>query len=257
MQQKFRRNQEQVQQAIEKVQREVVRSHEPWYRISWRARLLLGIYTLLLVLFALLAYYIHIHPILAIDVAITHEFQENQAPWLKVCMLAISFLGNQPVLFSALIILTALVFWIVQLRLEALLVVTLPAVSELVNFLLKLIVSRPRPTSKLVEVLQSASGQSFPSGHVMSYVAFWGLIFSLGIILLKRDRWWHYMFLIIPALLVVLVGTSRVYLGDHWASDVLGGYLLGGLLLGLTLWIYLKLQEQGFLALKRRDSHRI
>jgi undecaprenyl-diphosphatase len=90
----------------------------------------------------------------------------------------------------------------------------------------------------------------------MSYVAFWGLIFSLGIILLKRDRWWHYMFLIIPALLVVLVGPSRVYLGDHWASDVLGGYLLGGVLLGLALWIYLKLNEQGFLAAKRRESHR-
>ena len=238
---------EQVHQTVEKVQREVTRSQEPWYRISWRAQLLLGVYTIVLIFFALLAYYVHIHPILAIDVAITHEFQENQTPWLKTIMLAVSFLGSQIVLFPSLIVLTALVFWIAQLRLEALLVVTLSVISELVNILLKIIVSRPRPNSKLVEVLQTVGGQSFPSGHVMSYVAFWGVIFSLGIILLKRDRWWHYLFLIIPALLVVLVGPSRVYLGDHWASDVLGGYLLGGVLLGFALWIYIKLKGRGFL----------
>ncbi len=240
MQQKSTNNQEQFHQSIEKIQQEVSRSRMPWYRVSHRTQLLLGAYTIQLALFALLAYYVHIHPILAIDVAITREFQENHTPWLKVCMLTVSFLGNQPVLFTTLILLTALAFWIVQLRLEALLVMALSGVNALVNILLKITVSRPRPNAKLVEVLQSATGRSFPSGHVMSYVAFWGLIFSLGIILLKRDRWWHYLFLTIPALFVVLVGPSRIYLGDHWASDVLGAYLLSGVLLGLALWIYLK-----------------
>ena len=64
-------------------------------------------------------------------------------------------------------------------------------------------------------------------------------------ILLKRDRWWHYLVLFIPALLVILVGPSRIYLGAHWASDVLGAYLLGAFLLGIALWIYLVLKTRG------------
>ena len=74
---------------------------------------------------------------------------------------------------------------------------------------------------------------------------------KLGIILFNRNRWWQYALLIVPALFVVLVGPSRIYLGDHWASDVLGGYLFGGLLLGTGLWIYLKLKEKGVLTKKK------
>src|SRR5439155_15395031 len=105
---------------------------------------------------------------------------------------------------------TAAAFWIVRLRLEALFIVALSAVSSILNIGIKLLVGRPRPTAHLVDIFQQASGQSFPSGHVMSYVSFWGLLFSLGIILFKRDRWWNYVLLIVPALFVVLVGPSRI-----------------------------------------------
>ncbi len=242
---------ENVQHAVEQAQQEVTRSRNPWYVVSKRGRIFVLIYIIEFALFTLLAWFVHFHPILPVDVAITREFQENQASWLKTTMIAVSYLGNAQFVFAGLVLLTAAAFWVVRLRLEALFIVILSAVSSLLNIGIKLLVARPRPTDKLVDIFQYASGQSFPSGHVMSYVAFWGLLFSLGIILFKRDRWWHYVLLIVPALFVVLVGPSRIYLGDHWASDVLGGYLFGGLLLGIGLWIYLNLKERGVLTRKK------
>src|SRR6266496_5914014 len=242
--------QQDMHNMMEQARKEVASSREPWYRSSHRAQVLIIIYILEFVLFTLLAVYVHFNPVLPVDVAITREFQESQTPFIKWTMIAVSYLGNQGIIFTALIVLTALAFWLVRLRLEALLIVSLSSVSALTNLLIKLVVSRPRPSAQFVDILQAAPGQSFPSGHVMSYVAFWGLLFSLGLVLFNRKRWWNYVLLIIPALFVVLVGPSRIYLGDHWASDVLGGYLFGGLLFGIALWIYIKLKERGILTSK-------
>jgi len=233
------------------VKQEVTRTREPWYSVSSRRARIFGvIYLVAFVLFTLLAWFVHVHSVIPIDVTITREFQENKSPWLSTSMILVSAFGNKPLLMSAVVLITALIFWYFRLRLEALFIVSLSGVSLLLNVLIKLIVSRPRPSPSLVEIIQMSGGQSFPSGHVMSYVAFWGLLLSFGIILFKKDGWWRYMLLIISALFVVLVGPSRIYLGDHWASDVLGGYLFGGLLLGVGLWIYLRLKSNGLLPSK-------
>ena len=242
-------NQE-VQTVVEGAKQEVSASRQPWYHLSRIARILLIVYAVQLALFAVLAWWVHLNPINPLDIAITREFQENPSPWLNITMTIISYPGNSLLLFI-LILLTAVVFWVVGLRLEAIFIVALSAVSSALNVLLKYIVARPRPTANLVEIFQVSSGQSFPSGHVMAYLAFFGLLFSFGIILFKGKRWWRIALLVVSALFVVLVGPSRIYLGDHWASDVLGSYLIGGVLLGITLWIYLQLKERGILESKR------
>ena len=237
---------EQTEAIAEGVKQELTESRRPWYYLSHAARILLIVYAVQLALFSLLAFWVHFNPVNPIDLTITREFQENSASWLKISMEAVSYAGSTFVL-PVLILLAALLFWIGGLRLEALFVVALSAISLGINFLVKIIVERPRPNSHFVDVFQAATGQSFPSGHVMAYLAFWGLLFSFGIILFKGARWWRILLLVVAALFVVLVGPSRVYLGDHWASDVLGSYLIGGVLLGITLWIYLKLKERGVL----------
>jgi len=161
-------------------------------------------------------------------------------------MLAISYPGNS-LLLPALVLLTAVFFWLKGFRLEAVLVGGLSTVSLLLNLLLKVQVSRPRPTANLVHIVQAAVGYSFPSGHVMAYIAYWGLLFSFGVILFEGRHWWRIALLTTSAALVVLIGPSRVYLGDHWASDVLGAYLIGGVLLGLAVGFYLPLKERGVL----------
>ena len=203
-----------------------------------------------LLLFGLLAVSIHIHPLLPIDVAITRSFQQNQAPWLRITMLVISYPGSS-FLLPALVLLTVVLFWSLGDRLEAVFVAGLSACSLLLNLLLKFLIHRPRPSEGLVKVIQSAIGYSFPSGHVMAYVAYFGLLFAFGILLFRGRHWWRTALLIISAAFVVLIGPSRVYLGDHWASDVIGAYLIGGVLWGLAVGLYLPLKERTVLETQR------
>ena len=207
---------------------------------------LLQVFALQLTLFGLLAWFVHIHPILPLDVAITRSFQQNQAPWLRMTMLAISYPGSSPLL-PVLVILTTVVFWARGVRLEAVFVAGLSTVSLLLNLLIKVQVARPRPTGHLVHIIQTAIDYSFPSGHVMAYIAYWGLLFCFGIILFQGRHWWRTTLLVTSAAFVVLIGPSRIYLGAHWASDVLGAYLIGGVLLGLAVAVYLPLKERGVL----------
>lgn len=246
--------QENTQEALEEAQKEVEAARVPWYHTIRRGRLLLVLYTIQIALFGVLAWWVHFNPVLPIDILITREFQENQAPWLKYTMIAISYQGNVFLLSVGLVVLAGVILWLVHLYLEAVTLVALSAISALLNGLLKLLVERPRPTARLVDIFQAASGLSFPSGHVMAYLAFWGFLFSLCIILFKGNSWWRITLLIVSAFFVVMVGPSRVYLGDHWASDVLGSYLIGGALLGVTLWIYLKLKERGVLSEKDKRT---
>ena len=239
---------EHLEGGVEEAQLAVAAALRPWYQSSRWGRILLVVYAILLALFALLAWWVSYHPILPIDIFITQQFQENPAPWLHYTMVAVSFIGDVVPLFVGLIALATTLFWIVDLRLEAVMVVALSATSAILNALIKYIVGRPRPAPNLVDVMHSTSGSSFPSGHVMSYIAFWGLIFSFTLILFKGRHWWRTTLLIVSGLFVVLIGPSRIYLGAHWASDVLGAYLIGGFLLGMALWMYLDLKGRGVLA---------
>lgn len=237
---------EAVQNMVEEAKQEVTLARRPWYRLNKRGYVLLGVYLLQLVLFGILAWWVHVQPVIPAEVTITRELQAYPAPWLHTLMLVVSYPGNS-LLLTILVVLTGIVFWLVDLRLEAVCVVALSGVSAVLNTLLKLLVERPRPSSRLVEVFQHAAGQSFPSGHVMAYLAFWGLLFSFGVLLFQGKHWWRLLLLALSAFFVLLVGPSRIYLGDHWASDVLGAYLIGGVLLGITLWIYLLFKERGLL----------
>ena len=139
----------------------------------------------------------------------------------------------------------ALIFWKMQLRLAAVVFAALSIVNEITKLAIKHSVDRPRPNPALVRIYKSAHSQSFPSGNVASAVTFWGWLFAMGMIHWKGRA--RKMLLSIPALIIILISPSRIYLGDHWASDVLGGYLLGGSWLTPALRIYLKLRKSGAL----------
>jgi undecaprenyl-diphosphatase len=86
--------------------------------------------------------------------------------------------------------------------------------------------------------MQTIQQPSFPSGHTLHYTVFYGFLLFVVATNFKRS-WPRAALLIIFALLILLVGPSRVYLGEHWPTDVLGGYLIGALCLGPLIGGYL------------------
>ena len=112
--------------------------------------------------------------------------------------------------------------------------------TPVINVLLKELVARPRPESTLLNVSDSLSRYSYPSGHVMYFVVFFGFVAFLAVSLPRLEPKWRLLWLSVSLPLVLLVGLSRVYLGEHWPSDVVGAYLFGGLYLVALILVYLK-----------------
>jgi undecaprenyl-diphosphatase len=87
-----------------------------------------------------------------------------------------------------------------------------------------------------VAVVQGIGGHSFPSGHTLFYVTFFGFLAYLAYAQLKPGRV-RTAVLWATGLLILLVGPSRIWMGHHWASDVLASYALGlSLLVVLVQW---------------------
>lgn len=100
-------------------------------------------------------------------------------------------------------------------------------------FLIKILINRARPGADLAYYLETS--KSFPSGHSTVAMAFFGFV-TYYIIYHVNGRGKKSLFILLGAILIGLIGFSRLYLVEHYLSDVLGGFLIGGLWLvvGIT-----------------------
>jgi undecaprenyl-diphosphatase len=109
-----------------------------------------------------------------------------------------------------------------------------------ITVLVKAAVQRPRPTEEFVRVYAQLTDYGFPSGHVVFYTTLFG--FVAFFVYVHRPRWpGRRPLLALLAAPIVLIGVSRVYLGYHWPSDVLGGYALSAALLVPYCALYTRL----------------
>jgi undecaprenyl-diphosphatase len=202
----------------------------------YRAVLFLVLLLIITAAFAVLTFLVKTTPSFPLDLQITLGIQSINVPVFGGLMTAVSWLGFSPqsVIITALIILLILGF---GLQWEALVGLIAALLSLGLNLLVKDLIQRPRPAATLVHVLATLNDYSFPSGHVMFYTGFYGFIVFLAFALLKPSLK-RTLLLVFFGLLVLLVGISRIYVGEHWASDVLGAYLLGTLTLVAIIELY-------------------
>jgi undecaprenyl-diphosphatase len=143
--------------------------------------------------------------------------------WMESSLLDLTAIGGPTVL--ALVVLAVVGFLLLQTRYRTALFVVLTAISgELINTAMKHAFNRPRPT--IVPHLRAVYTTSFPSGHAMESAI---VYLTLGAILMRvaERRVTKIYCLGIAMLLTALAGVSRVFLGVHYPTDVIGGWIIG------------------------------
>ncbi|MBO8172906.1 MAG: phosphatase PAP2 family protein [Bacillaceae bacterium] len=177
-----------------------------------------------LILFTLLAYQVTQNPSPNdLDLLAWEWVQSISNEFLTGIFLIITYLGESW-LVASLLILSLIIFLAVRKEKWPAFVLALSVLGGLgLNTALKAYFERARPAWKLIE----ADGYSFPSGHAMVAWYFYGFLAYLWWDTLRREgknAWW---IPVVALIIIILMGFSRVYLGVHYFTDILGGFLAG------------------------------
>ena len=163
-------------------------------------------------------------PLRALDAAVAVRSVGLRTPVGDVFFSTITHLGDQLVV-TLLVAVSAVGLLVLHKRADALFVVGVVASGALANTFLKQLFDRLRPPAELAAI-PIPSSPSFPSGHTVSAFLLFGALAVVTLLELS-PRWRGVLLSGVLALTGVVVGYSRLYLGVHWLTDVIGGWLLG------------------------------
>lgn len=154
-------------------------------------------------------------------------------------MLFFTDLGKHTFLIPANIALIIFFLFIRRHRWYSIKVPAIALSSLALMFLLKNLFGRSRPD---IPLLEEARGLSFPSGHALMSVTFYGLLIYIVWKLVRR-RWLKWALMVTLAFLIFVIGFSRIYLRVHYASDVLAGFAVGFLWLVFSIWALNRMEK--------------
>lgn len=205
----------------------------------------LTLFLLLIACIIIFAYAVHmvfIRKTSSFDQMVFTYLEGHVGPFLTDTMVILSFLGKHTFLIPANLLLLGFYLLVrkdnrLSLRISAL------ALSSLtLMFLLKYYFKRPRPDDALLE---QVSGFSFPSGHALISVTFYGLLIYICWKEITQP-WLRNIFTVILVALILFIGVSRIYLRVHYASDVIAGFAAGLGWLLLSSWILSRIEKNRF-----------
>jgi len=168
---------------------------------------------------------------LQFDCAIRLLVHQHSSPALTAVMRGASFIGSATFLVPLGILVVAHYLWRGRRRTARLFAITVLG-AEVLDQILKLAFHRIRPAAFFE--LPEPSGYSFPSGHSMVACAFYGAlaVLAAGRAKTGAGRWTYRTVAALLIAVIALIGMSRIYLGVHYPSDVLGGYIMA------LIWLF-------------------
>lgn len=174
------------------------------------------------------------------DSTIISWVQGLEAPLLTTIMKFFTIIGSGMPIVIITVIIMAILYLFLGHRRELLFLFWVMIGTSLINKLLKLVFQRTRPT---LHRIAEASGYSFPSGHSVAAFALYG---ALAFLIWKHvpTAIGRILIIILSSLFIAIIGISRIYLGVHYPSDVIGGYLMSACCLTVSIWLYQRYLER-------------
>lgn len=159
----------------------------------------------------------------AFDEAVLGWIGRNRAPWMEPVVLEITFLGTA-LTVTVIVGIAAMFLALTRHKYSALLLLVATVGGIVLNNVLKLFFDRPRP--QVFAWGANVLSSSFPSGHAMSGAIVYATVAYLAA-RLQPEWWMRVMTMVVAGVLILLIATSRLFLGVHYPSDVAGGLVIG------------------------------
>jgi membrane-associated phospholipid phosphatase len=226
---------------IKRISRKVKKFWASVALLSVEMTVVLAIFMLALVAFVYLVRRVFVLENNAFDQKVFDFLQQYVTPTNNKIMTAITYLGKHEFLIPANLVLIAYYLFIKKHRWYSIKIPAVALTSLALMFLLKHLFGRERP---LIPLLEPARGLSFPSGHALMSMTFYGLLIYITWHSVKniRLKWSLISFLF---LLIIIIGFSRIYLRVHYTSDVLAGFAMGWLWIVVSLKVLRRIEKQG------------
>ena len=174
------------------------------------------------------------------DQELISSIQGFESPALTLVMKFFTLIGSFPSVFVIALSASLFLYYVLKHRMELILFGSVVIGTPIINQILKQFFHRARPDlHRLIEI----GGYSFPSGHAMNAFAVYGIITFL----LWRhipSRLGRTILILISSGFIFMIGTSRIYLGVHYPSDIIGGYFASGFWLSLAIWFFQRYKEK-------------